>query len=369
LKNMFRKKINIKQLDLLGTATSSTQYFGTDNNGNLGYYNLPAGYDSTDFDNDLATKTTDDLDEGAVNKYFPEAPDGDLHARTNTGWVKIINDNTSIWGLISGNLSDQTDLQSALNSKSNNGHTHSASEIVSGTLADARIPSLAISKITNLQTSLDAKANNSITLTAGNGLTGGGNLTANRTFTMGTPSTIGNGSTNSVGESTHSHAINLVSSDIPSLDAGKITSGTFADARISAGSVTQHLGNYVDRTTAQDIGGIKNFTSNIRISAQGLLIGTTSIDANRSIQSVRSTSNILQFDSNAVRFLIEAGQEVNRFFSRNLSNGNAGFRIQIGTTDRLSIIPSGEVGINKVPIAGRALDVNGIVYATNVIIG
>lgn len=36
-------------------------------------------------------------------------------------------------------------------------HTHDASDIVSGTLADARIPSLAISKTTGLQTALDGK--------------------------------------------------------------------------------------------------------------------------------------------------------------------------------------------------------------------
>lgn len=36
-------------------------------------------------------------------------------------------------------------------------HTHAATDIVSGTLADARIPSLAISKTTGLQTALDAK--------------------------------------------------------------------------------------------------------------------------------------------------------------------------------------------------------------------
>lgn len=36
-------------------------------------------------------------------------------------------------------------------------HTHAAADIVSGTLADARIPSLAISKTTGLQSALDAK--------------------------------------------------------------------------------------------------------------------------------------------------------------------------------------------------------------------
>lgn len=37
------------------------------------------------------------------------------------------------------------------------GHTHAAGDITSGTLADARIPSLAISKTTGLQAALDAK--------------------------------------------------------------------------------------------------------------------------------------------------------------------------------------------------------------------
>lgn len=36
-------------------------------------------------------------------------------------------------------------------------HTHDASAVISGTLADARIPSLAISKTTGLQAALDAK--------------------------------------------------------------------------------------------------------------------------------------------------------------------------------------------------------------------
>ncbi|MMZ52644.1 hypothetical protein D1872_144200 [compost metagenome] len=36
-------------------------------------------------------------------------------------------------------------------------HTHNASDINAGTLNEARIPALAISKITNLQTTLDGK--------------------------------------------------------------------------------------------------------------------------------------------------------------------------------------------------------------------
>jgi hypothetical protein len=51
---------------------------------------------------------------------------------------KYVDDNSSgspNWGVIGGTLSDQTDLQTALNGKANSSHTHAASDIVSGTLA------------------------------------------------------------------------------------------------------------------------------------------------------------------------------------------------------------------------------------------
>lgn len=42
-------------------------------------------------------------------------------------------------------------------------HTHAAGDVTSGTLAAARVPSLAISKITGLQSELDGKAESSHT--------------------------------------------------------------------------------------------------------------------------------------------------------------------------------------------------------------
>lgn len=106
----------------------------------------------------------------------------------------------AVWGAIEGDLSDQTDLQEVLDEKADtselsdvalsgsyadlegvptqfppSAHTHNASDINAGTLADARIPnlnaskinagtfadtripSLAISKITNLQSTLNSK--------------------------------------------------------------------------------------------------------------------------------------------------------------------------------------------------------------------
>lgn len=57
-------------------------------------------------------------------------------------------------------------------------HTHAAADVVSGTFADARIPALAISKITNLQTSLDAKAPTASPSFTGNATVAGTTTTA-----------------------------------------------------------------------------------------------------------------------------------------------------------------------------------------------
>lgn len=48
-------------------------------------------------------------------------------------------------------------LQGMLDDKADSGHKHAAADITSGTLADARIPALAIGKTTGLQDALDAK--------------------------------------------------------------------------------------------------------------------------------------------------------------------------------------------------------------------
>lgn len=61
--------------------------------------------------------------------------------------VHVYSDGTNVgfaneyatWGVIGGSISNQTDLQSALNGKSNTGHTHAASDITSGVLATARL--------------------------------------------------------------------------------------------------------------------------------------------------------------------------------------------------------------------------------------
>ena len=112
-------------------------------------------------------------------------------------------DGTALWGGIAGTLSDQTDLQAALDLKSNVGHTHAAADIISGTLADARV---AQSNVTQHEAA----------------------LAISWSQVGATPTTLSGYGITDAAPLVHTHA------------AGDVISGTFADARISEASVTQH---------------------------------------------------------------------------------------------------------------------------------
>jgi hypothetical protein len=58
---------------------------------------------------------------------------------------------SATWGAITGTLSDQTDLQTALNGKAASSHTHAATDVVSGTFATARLGSGTASSSTFLR--------------------------------------------------------------------------------------------------------------------------------------------------------------------------------------------------------------------------
>ena len=47
--------------------------------------------------------------------------------------------------------------------------------------------------------------------------------------------------------------ITLDANEIPNIDAGKITSGTFADARIASSNVSQHATSFDDNKIVNDI--------------------------------------------------------------------------------------------------------------------
>ncbi len=55
---------------------------------------------------------------------------------------------SSSWGSITGTLSSQTDLQTALNGKANTSHTHAQSEITGLTTALAGIPAKGVATVT-----------------------------------------------------------------------------------------------------------------------------------------------------------------------------------------------------------------------------
>lgn len=60
-------------------------------------------------------------------------------------------------------------------------------------------------------TAANGKAEKTTTVSGGNGLTGGGSLASNQTISLGTPSSIGADSTNSVTQTSHTHAIDKAS--------------------------------------------------------------------------------------------------------------------------------------------------------------
>tara|TARA_R110002020_G_scaffold397165_1_gene607278 strand:+ start:1149 stop:2675 length:1527 start_codon:yes stop_codon:yes gene_type:complete len=112
-----------------------------------------------------------------------------------------------------------------------------AAKITTGTIPEARINSLDATKLTG--TVADARFPSTLPAMSGENLTAlpAGNLTG----------TIDNA------------RISLDAAEIPSLDTAKVTSGTFADARISSSSVTQHV-------TATDTSSIENDILNLAIN-------------------------------------------------------------------------------------------------------
>lgn len=191
------------------------------------------------------------------------------------------------------------------------------------------------SEIEALQTGKQDSGSYALTttnLTAGTGLSGGGTLAANRTFSVnygtvsgtaaqGNDSRINNGQTAygwgdhaaagyatgnatitlsgdvsgsgttsiavTVANDSHTHA----NGTITSLDAAKVNTGTFANARISQASVTQHAAASraavttavkIGTWTISDVGGklvFSNGSSRFSVSATGAVIAGDNITA------------------------------------------------------------------------------------------
>ena len=89
-------------------------------------------------------------------------------------------------------------------------------------------------------------------------------------------------------------AINLDANEIPSLDASKITSGTFSDNRISASSVSQHAQSFDDNKIVNDI------------STLGLRVHT---QENLAASNTNSASFDTFQDSSGVSNLVNCGRD------------------------------------------------------------
>ena len=94
-------------------------------------------------------------------------------------------------------------------------------------------------------------------------------------------------------------AINLDASEIPSLDASKITTGTFSDNRISASSVSQHAQSFDDNKIVNDIS-----TLGLRVHTQENLNASNSNSASFDVfQDSSAISNLTNTSRNALEFI------------------------------------------------------------------
>ena len=94
-------------------------------------------------------------------------------------------------------------------------------------------------------------------------------------------------------------AITLDAAEIPNLDASKITTGTFADARIAASNVSQHAQSFDDNKIVNDIS-----TLGLRVHTQENLnasnTNSASFDVFQDSSGITNLSNAVRNDNEYV---------------------------------------------------------------------
>ena len=91
----------------------------------------------------------------------------------------------------------------------------------------------------------------------------------------------------------------FTASDIPNLDASKITSGTFADARIAASNVSQHAQSFDDDKIINDIS-----TLGLRVHTQENLNASNTNSASFDVfQDSSGITNLTNVARNSLEFM------------------------------------------------------------------
>ena len=189
-------------------------------------------------------------DLGDVNITTPSS--GQVLSYDGSSWKNTSASGVS-WGSITGTLSSQTDLNSALNGKAAAAHSHAAGDITSGTLDAARIPNLNANKITagtldigriptGVTSSTVALGDHAHNIADLSGVSMGSPASGNLLRYNGSTWGAADLATAGVAAASHSHAIGDVTGLQGALDgkaasshthaAGDITSGTLDAARV-----------------------------------------------------------------------------------------------------------------------------------------
>ena len=120
-------------------------------------------------------------------------------------------------------------------------------------------------------------------------------------------------------------AINLDASEIPNLDASKITSGTFADARIAASNVSQHATSFDDNKIVNDIS-----TLGLRVHTQENLNASNTNSA--SFDVFQDSSGITNL-TNSTRSIDEYVNSSTSAFAEHSNDSNTRLLLTSNTTN------------------------------------
>ena len=120
-------------------------------------------------------------------------------------------------------------------------------------------------------------------------------------------------------------AITLDAAEIPNLDAGKITSGTFADARIAASNVSQHATSFDDNKIVNDIS-----TLGLRVHTQENLNASNTNSA--SFDVFQDSSGITNL-TNSTRSIDEYVDASTSTFAEHSNDSNTRLLLTSNTTN------------------------------------